>query len=180
MYALLIWIFYLGPSGGGPFSFQFVHPLILFSLILFTLTMFVQRSQTWFSYGDSSLLIYDLHWYCIITGDSSLLIYDPVWYYIITHDHDSSCIQYFLGTIGGATTFAEAKVKNAIGRIGIFLISIPGFFHISDFYSIPVDISGTVVGESLDCLLLSGTVVGENPDHVCLDADSSSTSFCPF
>ncbi len=28
----------------------------------------------------------------------------------------------------------------------------------------PVDISGTVVGESPDCLLLSGTVVGENPD----------------
>ncbi len=27
---------------------------------------------------------------------------------------------YFLGTIGGATTFASAKVKNAIGRIGIF------------------------------------------------------------
>ena len=27
---------------------------------------------------------------------------------------------------------------------------------------IPVDISGTIVGESLDCLLLSGTVVGEN------------------
>ncbi len=32
---------------------------------------------------------------------------------------------------------------------------------------VPVDISGTVVGESPDCLLLSGTVVGENPDHVC-------------
>ncbi len=31
----------------------------------------------------------------------------------------------------------------------------------------PVDISGTVVGESPDCLLLSETVVGENPDHVC-------------
>ncbi len=31
----------------------------------------------------------------------------------------------------------------------------------------PVDISGTVMGESPDCLLLSGTVVGENPDHVC-------------
>ncbi len=27
---------------------------------------------------------------------------------------------YFLGRIGGATTFASAKVKNAIGRIGIF------------------------------------------------------------
>ena len=26
----------------------------------------------------------------------------------------------FIGTIGGATTFASAKVKNAIGRIGIF------------------------------------------------------------
>ncbi len=31
----------------------------------------------------------------------------------------------------------------------------------------PADISGTVVGESPDCLLLSGAVVGENPDHVC-------------
>ncbi len=31
----------------------------------------------------------------------------------------------------------------------------------------PVEISGTVVGENPDCLLLSGTVVGENPDHVC-------------
>ncbi len=31
----------------------------------------------------------------------------------------------------------------------------------------PVDICGTVVGESPDYLLLSGTVVGENPDHVC-------------
>ena len=28
-------------------------------------------------------------------------------------------------------------------------------------------ISGTVMGESPDCLLLFGTVVGENPDHVC-------------
>ena len=27
---------------------------------------------------------------------------------------------YFLGRRGGATTFASAKVKNAIGRIGIF------------------------------------------------------------
>ncbi len=35
------------------------------------------------------------------------------------------------------------------------------------FETHPVDISGTVVGESPDCLLLSGTVVGENPDHVC-------------
>ena len=32
--------------------------------------------------------------------------------------------------------------------------------------SYPVDIFGTVVGESLECLLLFGTVVGENPDHV--------------
>ena len=31
----------------------------------------------------------------------------------------------------------------------------------------PVDISGTVVGESPECLLLSSTVVGENPGHVC-------------
>ncbi len=28
----------------------------------------------------------------------------------------------FLGRIGGATTFASAKVKDAIGRIGIFAI----------------------------------------------------------
>ncbi len=28
----------------------------------------------------------------------------------------------FLGRIGGATTFASAKVKDAIGRIGIFII----------------------------------------------------------
>ncbi len=34
---------------------------------------------------------------------------------------------------------------------------------------IPVDIFGTVIGESLDCLLLFGTVVGENPDYVCWD-----------
>ncbi len=34
----------------------------------------------------------------------------------------------------------------------------------------PVDIFGTVVGESPDCLLLSGTVVGENPDYVCWDS----------
>ncbi len=33
--------------------------------------------------------------------------------------------------------------------------------------SFPLDIFGTVVGESPDCLLLSGTVVGENPDYVC-------------
>ncbi len=32
---------------------------------------------------------------------------------------------------------------------------------------LPVDISGTIVGDKPDCLLLSGTVVGENPDHVC-------------
>ncbi len=30
-------------------------------------------------------------------------------------------IQYLVVRIGGATTFASAKVKNAIGRIGIFL-----------------------------------------------------------
>ncbi len=34
---------------------------------------------------------------------------------------------------------------------------------------IPVDISGTVGGESPDYLLLFGTVVGENLDHVCWD-----------
>ncbi len=30
------------------------------------------------------------------------------------------CAGYFLGRIGGATTSASAKVKNAIGMIGIF------------------------------------------------------------
>ncbi len=34
-------------------------------------------------------------------------------------------------------------------------------------FRVPVEISGTMVGESLDCLLLSGTVVDENLDHVC-------------
>ncbi len=37
----------------------------------------------------------------------------------------------------------------------------------SSSYQCPVDISGTVVGESPDSLLLSGTVVSENQDHVC-------------
>ena len=31
-----------------------------------------------------------------------------------------SVISVFLGTIGGATTFASSKVRNVIGRIGIF------------------------------------------------------------
>ncbi len=35
--------------------------------------------------------------------------------------------------------------------------------------TIPVDISGTIMGESPDYLLLSGTTVGENADHVCWD-----------
>ena len=35
--------------------------------------------------------------------------------------------------------------------------------------NIPVDISGTIVGESPDCLLLPGTVVGGNPDRVYWD-----------
>ena len=34
-------------------------------------------------------------------------------------------------------------------------------------YVDPVDICGTLEGESPDGVLLSGTVVGENPDHVC-------------
>ncbi len=37
----------------------------------------------------------------------------------------------------------------------------------SNLGHLPVDIFGTVIGESPDCLLLSGTVVGENPDYVC-------------
>ena len=45
-----------------------------------------------------------------------------------------------LGTKGGATTFALAKVKNAIGRIGIFSleVSLPGPFQVSDSDSIPI------------------------------------------
>ena len=36
----------------------------------------------------------------------------------------------FLGRIGGATTFASAKVKDAIGRIGIFIkIIFPIHLH---------------------------------------------------
>ena len=51
-------------------------------------------------------------------------------------------------------------------------LSPASYFHIVTYQyfsyaSYPVDISGNVVGESSDCLLLSGTVVGENPDHVC-------------
>ena len=44
-------------------------------------------------------------------------------------------------------------------------------------YSYPVDISGTVVGKSQDCLLLSQTVVGENPDHVCWAVCSETTPY---
>ncbi len=35
----------------------------------------------------------------------------------------------FLGRIGGATTFASAKVKDAIGRIGIFLVTFYFITH---------------------------------------------------
>ncbi len=43
----------------------------------------------------------------------------------MTHLETVTCL--FLGAIGGATTFASAKVRNAIGRIGIFFIGfIPG------------------------------------------------------
>ena len=37
----------------------------------------------------------------------------------------------------------------------------------SEYIYYPIDISGTVMSERLDCLLLSGTVVSKNPDHVC-------------
>ena len=43
-------------------------------------------------------------------------------------------------------------------------------------YLYPVDIFGTVVGESPDCLLLSWTVVGENPDYVCWVQSYSSVA----
>ena len=33
----------------------------------------------------------------------------------------------FLSSIGGATTFVSAKVKDAIGRIGIFILSFLDF-----------------------------------------------------
>ena len=36
---------------------------------------------------------------------------------------------YFLGKLAGATTFALAKVKNPIGRIGIFDIRFNGTFY---------------------------------------------------
>ena len=41
----------------------------------------------------------------------------------------------FTGTIGGATTFASAKVKNAIGRIGIFMFKFdePSMLHGDNF-----------------------------------------------
>ena len=39
--------------------------------------------------------------------------------------------------------------------------------NLNKFPAKAIDISGMVVGESPDCLLLSGTVVGKNPDHVC-------------
>ena len=35
------------------------------------------------------------------------------------------------------------------------------------YFNSSVDISGTVVGEGPDYLLLSGTMVGENRDHIC-------------
>ncbi len=38
----------------------------------------------------------------------------------------------------------------------------------ADITTGPVDISGTVMGESLDCRMISRTVVGKNPDHVCV------------
>ena len=44
---------------------------------------------------------------------------------------------------------------------------------------IPVDIFGTVVGESPDCLLLSGTVVVENPDYVWWDLHQILSSLGP-
>ncbi len=45
----------------------------------------------------------------------------------MTHHYDLETFTNLIpGAIGGATTFAYAKVKNAIGRIGIFEIS----FHI--------------------------------------------------
>ena len=40
------------------------------------------------------------------------------------------CTVFFHGKIGGATTFASAKVKNATGRIGIFDLR----FHRFPFY----------------------------------------------
>ncbi len=35
-----------------------------------------------------------------------------------------------LGTIGGATTFASAKVENALGRIGIFDVGFQWFWPV--------------------------------------------------
>ncbi len=69
------------------------------------------------------------------------------------------CAGYFLGRIGGATTFASAKVKNAIGRIGIFLFQI-----LLDPYNYILQIPGkqvrtklaTVSMNNLNALLLLG------------------------
>ena len=58
----------------------------------------------------------------------------------------------------------KLSIESAYFWMAILLISA----YICGIHAVPpVDNFGTVVGESLDCLLLSGTVVGENPDHVC-------------
>ncbi len=50
-------------------------------------------------------------------------------------------ISLFIGTIGGATTFASAKVKNAIGRIGIFNLEFQPKFGIQLGVPIPMGIN---------------------------------------
>ena len=48
--------------------------------------------------------------------------------------------------------------------------------HNEYLIGILVDISGTIVSESPDCLLLPGTVVGENLDPVCWDITVENNS----
>ncbi len=76
------------------------------------------------------------------------------------------------GIVGGFSGFLLASVC----FIPVVIVLLSKYSHIIGIHFIaktfiPVDISGTVVGESPDCLLLSGTVLGENPDHVCWDMD---------
>ncbi len=60
------------------------------------------------------------------------------------------------------------------GGVYIYCVILPKYWLDSrEIFLDPVDISGTVVGESPDCLLLSWTGVGENLDHVCWGGVSS-------
>ncbi len=45
---------------------------------------------------------------------------------------EQSITRLFIGTIGGAIIFSSAKVKDAIGRIGIFMYEI----HVCDMFNL--------------------------------------------